>query len=370
MTIRITGTGLYIPPFSVSNEELVESYNAYASAFNAEHAAAIEAGEIDAKRLSSAEFIEKVSGIKSRYVMEKEGMLDPARMVPRIAERPDSELSIQAEIGADAARKALEQAGVAASEVDILILACSNMQRAYPAVAIEIQQAIGMTGGYAFDMNVACSAATFGIKQAVDAIRGGSARKVLVVSAEITSGHMNWTDRDSHFIFGDVATAVLIEETDDKPGFEILSTHLISQFSSNIRNNFGFLNRTDESGVGHPDKLFRQNGNQVYREVSPLVAKTIKGHVETEQLELDQIKRFWLHQANVNMNVLITKLMLGQEADQQRAPTILDEFANTSSAGSIVAFHRHRDDLQPGDLGVICSFGAGYSIGSVIVRKV
>jgi beta-ketodecanoyl-[acyl-carrier-protein] synthase len=371
MAIRITGTGLYTPPFSISNQELVESLNAHAEQYNAEHAADIAAGIRTAKRGSTAEFIEKASGIKSRYVMNKAGVLDPARMTPILAERPNDEISIQAEMAVAAAQQALQNAGLTADDLDAVIMACSNLQRAYPAVAIEVQSALGMTRGYAFDMNVACSAATFGLQQAVDAIKSGSARRVLMVNAEITSGHLNWTERDSHFIFGDVCTAVIVEETDDKAGFEVMGTRLLSQFSNNIRNNFGFLNRADESGIGQPDKLFKQNGQKVYREVSPLVAKTITEHLQSLGLTLDDVQRFWLHQANANMNNLILKMMLGEiPTDPLRAPIILDEYANTSSAGSIIAFHQHSQDMQAGDVGVICSFGAGYSIGSVVLKKV
>lgn len=371
MGIRITGTGLYTPPYSISNVELVQSLNAHVEQYNLQHAAEIEAGTLEAKRGSSPEFIEKASGIKSRYVMNKEGVLDPARMAPIIPERPNEALSIQAEIAVAAAKDALKMAGLEPADLDAVIMACSNFQRAYPAVAIEVQAALGMTRGYAFDMNVACSAATFGLQQAVDAIRSGSAKRVLMVNPEITSGHLNWTERDSHFIFGDVCTAVIIEETDSKHGFEILGTRLLTQFSNNIRNNFGFLNRGDESGVGKPDKLFKQNGQKVYREVSPLVAKTITDHVQDLGFQLTDVRRFWLHQANANMNALILKMMLGDAgSDSTRAPIILDEYANTSSAGSIIAFHKTSADLTDGDLGVICSFGAGYSIGSVVVRKV
>lgn len=371
MAIRITGTGLYTPPHSISNEELVTSLNAYVEQYNTQHADAIAAGSIEPKRGSTAEFIEKASGIKSRYVVNKDGVLDPSRMCPIIPERPNEEISIQAEIAVAAAKQALDAAGLVADDLDAVIMACSNLQRPYPAVAIEVQGALGMTHGYAFDMNVACSAATFGLQQAVDAIKSGSAKRVLMVNPEITSGHLNWTERDSHFIFGDVCTAVIVEETDDKAGFEIIGTRLLSQFSNNIRNNFGFLNRGDESGVGQPDKLFKQNGQKVYREVSPLVAKTITEHLQSMGLELSHVQRFWLHQANANMNQLILKMMLGEiPNDPLRAPIILDEYANTSSAGSIIAFHKYSQDLNVGDLGVICSFGAGYSIGSVIVKKI
>ena len=370
MSIRITGTGLYTPSQSISNEELVASLNAYAERFNEAHAADIEAGTVKALRGSTAEFIEKASGIKSRYVMDKEGVLNVDRMKPNLAKRPNEEISIQAEIGLAAAKDALKNAGLEANDLDAVILACSNMQRAYPAVAIEIQAALGMDHGYAFDMNVACSAATFGIKQAYDAIASGSAKRVMVVNAEITSGHLDFTQRDSHFIFGDVATAIILEETDTKPGFEILATKLFTQFSNNIRNNYGFLNRAEDVVDAVEDRLFVQDGRKVYREVSPLVGQIITQQVEGLNLTLDDIKRFWLHQANANMNALILKMMTGDEAGSARAPIILDEYANTSSAGSIIAFHKYSADLATGDIGVICSFGAGYSIGSITVKKV
>ena len=365
MGIRITGTGLFHPTESISNEELVESLNAYVEQFNQENAEQIAAGEIEALRGSSPEFIEKASGIKSRYVVEKSGILDPTRLRPRLQERSNDELSLQAEWGVIAAKQAMENAGVTAEDIDVVILACSNMQRAYPAVAIEIQSALGIQG-YAYDMNVACSAATFGLKQAYDAVKCG-ARRVLLLNVEITSGHLDYRTRDAHFIFGDVATASIIEETETKSGYEILDIHLFTQFSNNIRNNFGFLNRSEDAVVD--DKLFRQDGRKVFKEVCPLVAKIITAQLEKLELTPEQVKRFWLHQANANMNELILKLVVGKDADLDRAPIILDEFANTSSAGVIIAMHRTGDQVNDGEYAVISSFGAGYSVGSIIVQK-
>ncbi len=81
-------------------------------------------------------------------------------------------------------------------------------------------------------------------------------------------------------------------------------------------------------------------------------------------------RRLWLHQANINMNNLVAERVLGRRATTTEAPTVLDEYANTASAGSVIAFHKHNADLNHGDIGVICSFGAGYSAGSVVVQKV
>jgi len=369
--IVISGTGLYTPAESISNEELVASFNAYVEIYNSEHADAIAAGEIPALQASSAEFVEKASGIKSRYVMNKDGILDPRRMVPRLPDRANDEPSIQCEMAVVAAEEAMARAGKSAADIDMVIVAASNMQRAYPAMAVEIQDALGIKG-FGFDMNVACSSATFGIQQARDAVKSGSASCVLMLNPEICSGHLNFRDRDSHFIFGDVCTAVIVEAASTASSadqFLVVDSKLQTIYSNNIRNNFGFLNRGDETGVGQADKLFVQEGRKVFKEVCPAVATQISGQLEALDISPGQVKRFWLHQANLSMNQLISRRVLGREATEDEAPTILDEYANTSSAGSVIAFHKHHADFKPGEIGVLCSFGAGYSIGSVILKK-
>jgi len=369
--IVISGTGLYTPAQSISNAELVDSFNQYVDLHNEENADAIAAGDQVALQHSSTEFIEKASGIKSRYVIDKSGVLDPTHMTPRIPDRPNEEHSVMCEMAIAAASEAMSQAGKEASDIDAVIVAASNMQRAYPAIAVEVQDALGITG-FGFDMNVACSSATFGIQQGRDSIANGSARCVLVVNPEICSGHLNFRDRDSHFIFGDVCTAIILEPAESATSndqYLIEDSKLQTIYSNNIRNNFGFLNRGDASGVGQRDKLFVQEGRKVFKEVCPAVATQISQQLEKLSLSSDQLKRLWLHQANLNMNQLIAKRVLGRDATPQESPTILDEYANTSSAGSIIAFHKHRADFAQGDIGVLCSFGAGYSIGSIILKK-
>ena len=366
----ISATGLFTPSESISNNELVESYNLYAAQYNAQNHAAISDGRIDELQPSSVEFIEKASGIQSRFVMSKGSILDPQIMEPRLPERSDEEISILAEIGVAAARDALKRAGRDAKDVDAVICACSNLQRPYPAIAVEIQDVLGIHG-FGFDMNVACSSATFGIQVAADFIRAGNARSVLVVNPEICSGHLNWRDRDSHFIFGDVATAILIEAQDIAPAdhWEIVSTKLQTSFSNNIRNNFGFLNRTHPETAGTNDKLFVQEGRKVFKEVVPMVATLITNELARLDISPGSLSRMWLHQANAGMNRLIATRVLGHEPSAEQSPTILDTYANTSSAGSVIAFHRYSQDLQPGDFGLLCSFGAGYSAGVVMLKR-
>ncbi|MBY6014632.1 beta-ketoacyl-ACP synthase III [Qipengyuania gaetbuli] len=367
----ISSTGLFTPEESITNEELVASFNEYVRRHNAANADAIAAGELEPLAESSVEFIEKASGIKARHVMAKAPVLDPDIMAPRWPQRSNEEVSILAEIGIKAAHQALERAGRDPADVDAVLCAASNMERPYPAMAIEIQKELGIDG-FGFDMNVACSSATFGIQTAADYIRAGNAKSVLVVSPEITSGHLNWRDRDSHFIFGDVATAVLVEDAAIAPAqhWDILGTKLKTVFSNNIRNNFGFLNRAYPEDAGGPDKLFVQEGRKVFKEVVPMVAQMICEEAERLDIDPKALRRMWLHQANTGMNRLIAHKVLGHEANEDESPTVLDTYGNTSSAGSIIAFHLHSDDLAAGDTGLICSFGAGYSAGTVFVRKV
>jgi len=366
----ITGSGLWVPEASISNEELVTSHQRAVALWNARHAAEIEVGRAEARDPSTDAWIVRASGIRRRYVVEKAGVLDPERLRPHLPRRAEDELGIQAEIGVAAAREALARAGRSGAEVDAVLVACSNLQRPYPAVAIEVQHALGARG-WAYDLNVACSSATFGIQAAADAIAAGHARCALVLSPELTSGHNNFALREFHFIFGDACTAVLLEPAGSaRPGaFEVLSTRLQTLFSNNIRNDFGFLNPCEDEARAPEELLFRQNGRQVFREVCPLVSEQILEHLKDEGLAPGELKRLWLHQANLGMNELIARTVLGREPKPGEAPVILDEFANTSSAGSVIAFHRYHDDLAPGDLGVLCSFGAGYSIGSVLVRR-
>lgn len=371
LKVVISGTGVYTPPATITNAELVESFNKYVQEFNAQHAAEITAGSVEPLEESSVAFIEKASGIKKRHVMDKQGVLNTATMHPVLEERSNDENSILCEMAVAAAKQAMAAANRTPQDIDHVIVACSNLQRAYPAISIEVQGALGIEG-YAFDMNVACSSATFGLQNAASAIQSGAAKCVLIVNPEICSAHLNFRDRDSHFIFGDVCTAIIIESAETATSnncFEIVDINLKTQFSNNIRNNFGFLNRTAPGSKNTTDKLFMQQGRKVFKEVSPMVAELITAQLSRLQTESSQIKRLWLHQANLNMNQLIAKKVLGREASENDAPTILDEYANTSSAGSIIAFHQHSQDFAAGDLGVLCSFGAGYSAGSIVLKK-
>ncbi|MBT5662635.1 MAG: beta-ketoacyl-ACP synthase III [Alphaproteobacteria bacterium] len=369
--IVISGTGVFTPEESITNKELVKAYNSYAETYNSNNKVDISRGNKIALELSSEEFIYKASGIKSRYVMDKKGILDPEIMHPILDKRSNDEPSILAEMSVKAAKKAMDSAGKTSNDIDAVITACSNLERAYPAISIEVQQLLGVSG-FAFDMNVACSSATFAIQAAADMIRSGSAKTILIVNPEICSGHLDFKDRDCHFIFGDVCTALILESKEtakSNNSFEIVSTKCITQFSNNIRNNFGFLNNAKKSSPLDRDLLFMQEGRKVFKEVVPMVSQLITDHIEKEKIKTADIKRLWLHQANKSMNDFIGKKVLGRAPEDHEQPNILQDYANTSSAGSIIAFSLYSEDMKNDEIGVLCSFGAGYSAGSIILKK-
>ena len=360
----ISGQAVWHPETVLTNPELCVAFNEFVRRHNAANP------DKEPLKESSPEFIVKASGIKTRYVQDKTGLLDPDFMCPRIPERAESELSYQAEYSVNAAKLALAVAGRTGEDVDLVVLGASNLQRLYPAIAIEVQNALGARG-YGFDISLGCSAATGAAQLASQAVRLGQAKCALVVNPELTTPHMNWRERDSHFIFGDAACALVIEPTERarKGSWEILSTQMLSKWSNTIRNNAGYMNRCDPETQFNEDKLFHQRGRQVFKDVVPLAAKFITEHLANHDLQPAQVSRYWLHQANQQMNELIAKYILGRPATREEAPIILDEFGNTASAGSLIAFSRHNADLPSGSYGMMASFGAGYSLGSLLLQK-
>lgn len=366
----ITGWGVWHPSTVLDNHELCAAFNEFVRRDNARHADAIAAGTRAPLAESSPEFIVKASGIEQRYVEDKTGLVDPERMWPNIPDRPEDQLSLQAEYAVHAARTALATAGRDGADVDLVVLGASCLQRSYPAIAIEVLDALGGTG-YGFDISIGCSTGAGAVQLASQAVQLGQARCALVVLPELTSPHLNWRERDGHFILGDASVAVVIEPTPRarRAAWEILSTRMAAQWSNNIRNNFGFMNRCDPKTEHDPDKLFHQHGRRVFKDVVPMAEKFIVDHVAAHELAPRDVARYFLHQANKNMNDLIAKRVLGRDATPADAPLVLAEYGNTASAGSLIAFALHNADLEVGSHAVVSAFGAGYSLGSAMLRR-
>ncbi len=366
--IYIAGTGIWYPDDSISNDEIVESFNAYVDSFNDNNKDAINNNEVLKLEYSSTEFIEKASGIKTRHVIDKKGILDINKMMPSVVHEDASKMSIHAEVGIKAALKALDNAKMSASDIDAVILGTSHAARNYPSVAIEIQNELGIKG-YAYDMLVGCSSTTFAINNAISDISSGVANNVLVINPEISTPFVNYAKRDIHFIFGDGCVATVVSKNINSNSFKVIDRKLVTKFSNNIRSDWSYLARAASDDKSYEDLLFYQNGNSVFKEVCPMVAKFILDQLDENKLSHKEIKKFWLHQANARMvNLIVSKIIGSNDFDTSLAPLPIEKFGNLASAGSMFAFNLH-NDLRPGEKGLICSFGAGYSVCSIIVEK-
>lgn len=364
MKQRITGIAYSIPDQVISNEELVSSFNDY---IDQEFV-----GRDKTKEYSSADFIEQASGIRQRHVIDKEGILNIDRMRPCLPVRNKDTLALQTEFSLPSCREAIKDAKLNHHDIDAVIVACSIVQRSYPGIAVEIKKALGIEHGWAYDMTSGCSSAIFGISMAVASLRLGLASKILVVTPELYTCHSNFRDRRSHFIFGDGCSALVIENVavdSCKPGFDIVDVELKSDFSNNIRNDIGFLNACEDYNESSDNYMFKQIGKNVREEVVPVTVEHLKKHCEKIGLDRSNVKKLWLHQANIHINRNIAHQFFGHEVNDDQCPNHLNEIANTGASGVVISFKNHHEGLVDGERGILCAFGSGYSLGSVIVQR-
>lgn len=366
----IRSVGWTAPEASISNEELVKVFNTYADRFNAENADAIAAGTLAEIPHSSEKFIEQASGILNRHVVDKAGLMDLDRMRPRIPHREKEALAFQAEFGLSAAKKALDKAGRTADDVDGVIVASSAQQRNFPGVSVEIQNALGMTRGWAFDMTMACASAIFAMQQARELIRTGQADAILIVCPEIMSAINHYRRREVHFIFGDASAAILLEAGDREPGgWELQGVRLETKWSNALRSDFGFMNHTEFEDDEPFEAFVDQDGHRVFRDVIPMASGVSSKLIADLGYQPHDIRRAWLHQANIRIVQAVAKKALDREPTADVAPIILNEYGNTSSSSVLMTFDMHSSDMKPGERGLMCAFGAGYGCGAAIIQK-
>jgi 3-oxoacyl-[acyl-carrier-protein] synthase-3 len=265
-----------------------------------------------------------------------------------------------AELAASAARAALEDAGIAAAQVDLILVATSTPDQQFPAVACRVQAALGAAGP-AMDISAACSGFIYALSVADGFIRLGQARTALVIGAEIYSRILDWQDRGTAVLFGDGAGAVVLQAGEpDGPG--ILSTHLHADGT------LGDLLYVD-GAVGQPDRPghLRMNGREVFRHAVAKLAATVDEALEANGLTQDDVAWLVPHQANLRIiDAMGRKLGLSPE----RVVVTVDRHANTSAASIPLALDEARRDgrIRPGDLVVLEALGGGLTWGSALLR--
>ncbi|MDE7547374.1 ketoacyl-ACP synthase III [Acetobacter fabarum] len=266
-------------------------------------------------------------------------------------------------MGAEAARKALDYAGLSADDIDVVLVATSTPDQAFPATAVRIQAALGMTHGFGFDIAAACSGFIFALATADSFIRSGQVRHALVIGSEVYSRIVDWEDRGTCVLFGDGAGAVVLSASESESDTRgILSTHLHSDGTT------GDLLYVD-GAVGQPDKTghLKMDGRDVFRHAVAKLSASVDEALEAEGLTYADVDWLVPHQANVRIIEGVAK-KLALPAD--RVVVTVDRHANTSAASIPLALDEAVRDgrIQKGELVLMEALGGGLTWGSVLAR--
>jgi len=341
-TIRITGTGSALPGRIVTNKELEQMVE------------------------TSDEWIRERTGIAERHVSVGETVVT---------------------LASEAARKALEQAGKRAEEIDLILVATCSPEQYLPCCACQVQAAVGAVNALAFDVNAACSGFLFALNTADAYLRTGLAKNALIIGSEVLSKLVDWTDRGSCILFGDGAGAVVVErckaesravEEKQIPAAGILGRALHSDGTGG-----GVLQcdarelttpyartsavKTDQNQpMDDREHFIQMDGQEVYRFATRRVPQCIEEALSDAGLTVPDIDLFVLHQANARIIDAVAKRL---HADRKKFPTNLERVGNLSSASIPVLLDElHKQGkLHRGDRIVLAGFGAGLTIGACVM---
>ena len=301
--------------------------------------------EIEGIVETSDEWIAQRTGIRQRYIAD--------------------ETETTASLGEAAARQALQRAGLAVDDIDLIIVATSTPDNTFPATAVNIQNRLGMHHGAAFDVQAVCSGFVFALTTANNYILSGMARRVLVIGAETFSRILDWTDRTTCVLFGDGAGAVIVEAREGE----------------GVTSDRGILTAHLRSDGAHKDKLYvdggpsttgtvgqlRMQGREVFKHAVGMITDVIEAAYEATGLSSEDIDWFVPHQANRRIIEASAK-KLGI-ADEKVILTV-DKHGNTSAASIPLALNEAASagKIKDGDLVLLEAMGGGFTWGSVLVR--
>lgn len=319
MTIRIIGTGSYLPENIVTNDDLAKIMD------------------------TSDEWIASRTGIRKRHLVKEE---------------------TTAQMSAKAAKQALKEAGLKAEELDLIIVGTLSGDYVTPSTACEVQAMIGADKAVAFDVNAACSGFMFAMNTAYAFIQSGIYQNALVIGAEILSRLMDWNDRSTCVLFGDGAGAAVV--TADEKGLLGFvqgsdgTKGMVLACKNRLNNNPLIKNSVE------PDHVF-MDGQEVYKFAVSTVPASIQAVLEEAGLEVSDIKYFLLHQANIRIIQSVAKRL---KADINRFPTTLEHCGNISAASVPILLDEvnKKGMLQRGDKLVMAGFGAGLTWSAAVIE--
>ncbi|MDQ8021683.1 MAG: beta-ketoacyl-ACP synthase III [Moraxellaceae bacterium] len=316
---RIVGTGGYVPGAPVSNNDLVSR-------------------GID----TSDEWIVERTGIRARYLAGKDVRTSA--------------------LAAEAARRALDAAGVAASDIDLVVLASTTPDMVFPSTACLVQNELGIpAGATAFDVQAVCSGFVYALTVADKFIRSGSHKRALIIGAETLSRIVDWKDRSTCVLFGDGAGAVVLA-ADDKPG--ILSSALHADGSQHqILNTSGQI--AGGEIVGSP--FLRMDGQAVFKQAVKVLGDVGQEVLDLAGVTLDELDWLIPHQANIRIMQSVAKRL---KVPAERMVVTVDVHGNTSAASVPLALDVAVRDgrIRPGQLVMLQGVGGGFTWGAVLAR--
>ena len=318
MFARLIGTGSYLPGLPVTNDDLAARGIA-----------------------TSDEWIVTRTGIRGRYLAE-----------------PGTTSS---ELGLIAAQRALEMAGIAGSELDLIIVATSTPDFIFPSTACLIQGKLGNKGGAAFDVQAVCAGFTYALGIAEKFIRSGSHKKALIIGAEVFSRILDWNDRGTCVLFGDGAGAVVLEAS-EKPG--ILATAMHADGSQN-----GILNVPGQicGGQVTGDPFLRMDGQAVFKFAVRVLADVAEEVCRAAGLQTNEVDWLIPHQANIRI-IEATGRKLG--VDRNKVIVTVDRHGNTSAASVPLALDEAVRDgrIQRGQKLLLEGVGGGFTWGAALLE--
>ena len=319
MTIRILGTGSYLPENVVTNDDLAKIMD------------------------TSDEWISSRTGIRQRHLVKDE---------------------TTAGMSAKAAERALEEAGMTAEEIDLLIVGTLSPDHVTPSCACEVQSMIGAVNAVAFDINAACSGFMYAMNTAYAYIQSGIYKNALIIGAETLSKIMDWNDRSTCVLFGDGAGAAVVKG--DETGLLKFtqgadgSKGMVLACKSRLNNNPLVQNPTDLDYV-------YMDGQEVYKFAVSTVPAAIKQVMDEAGLVESDIKYFLLHQANIRIIQSVAKRL---KSDLDKFPLTLDRCGNTSAASVPILLDEvnKKGMLKRGDKIVLAGFGAGLTWSAAVME--
>ena len=317
---RIAGIGSFLPEKVVSNKDLEKIMD------------------------TSDEWIQERTGIKRRHIA--------------------GEGQTTGSMGLEAAKRAMEMAGVGADEIDLIILGTATPDKVFPSTACIVQRRLGAKGGPAFDVHAACSGFLYGLDLANRFIQTGGAQKALVIGSETLSRITNWEDRGTAVLFGDGAGAVVLEACDE-PG--IMSTHIHAngEYEELLHVQQGVSIGYDITRKG--EAFIEMNGNAVFKRAVATFDSIARETIADLDGHIDDIDWFIPHQANMRIiKAAAKKIGLPME----RVIATVAEHANTSSASIPLALDQAVRDgrVKHGDTLLMAAFGAGFTWGSAMLK--